>query len=105
MIMDTCAKRFSIDCSPVAPEKNVIIKKNVRFTVITPCLLRVEAQREGKFCDEPTQSVWFRDFCECDFQVSESKNIIEIKTEKAAFVYSLKAGKMLNIRLADCRNV
>ena len=105
MIMDTFAKRFSIDCSPVAPEKNVIIKKNVRFTVITPCLLRVEAQREGKFCDEPTQSVWFRDFCECDFQVSESKNIIEIKTEKAAFVYSLKAGKMLNIRLADGRNV
>ncbi|MBR4858817.1 MAG: DUF5110 domain-containing protein [Clostridia bacterium] len=103
--MDTFAKRFSIDCSPVAPEKNVIIKKNVRFTVITPCLLRVEAQREGKFCDEPTQSVWFRDFCECDFQVSESKNIIEIKTEKAAFVYSLKAGKMLNIRLADGRNV
>ena len=103
--MDNFARRFKIDCSPVAPEKNVIVKKNIRFTVITPCLLRVEAQREGKFCDEPTQSVWFRDFCDCDFQISESKSNIEIKTEKATFVYSLKANKMLNIRLADGRNV
>ncbi len=103
--MDTFAKRFKIDCSPVAPEKNIVIRKNIRFTVITPCLLRVESQKEGKFCDEPTQSVWFRDFCKCDFQVSESKGNIEIKTEKATFVYSLKSNKMLNIKLADGRNV
>lgn len=103
--MDNFARRFKIECSPVAPEKNVIIRKNIRFTVITPCLLRVEAQKEGKFCDEPTQSVWFRDFCECDFQVSEAKGNIEIRTDKATFVYSLKANKMLNIKLADGRNV
>ena len=105
MIMDNFARRFKIECSPIAPEKNVIVRKNIRFTVITPCLLRVEVQKEGKFCDEPTQSVWFRDFCECDFQVSEANGNIEIKTEKAAFVYSLKANKMLNIKLADGRNV
>jgi len=105
MIMDNFARRFKIECSPVAPEKNVIIRKNIRFTVITPCLLRVEVQKEGKFCDEPTQSVWFRDFCECDFQVSEAKGNIEIRTDKATFVYSLKANKMLNISLADGRNV
>ncbi len=103
--MDNFARRFKIECSPIAPEKNVIVRKNIRFTVITPCLLRVEVQKEGKFCDEPTQSVWFRDFCECDFQVSEANGNIEIKTEKAAFVYSLKANKMLNIKLADGRNV
>lgn len=103
--MDNFARRFKIECSPVAPEKNVIIRKNIRFTVITPCLLRVEVQKEGKFCDEPTQSVWFRDFCECDFQVSEAKGNIEIRTDKATFVYSLKANKMLNISLADGRNV
>ena len=103
--MDNFAQRFKIDCSPVAPKKNIIIRKNIRFTVITPCLLRVEMQKEGKFCDEPTQSVWFRDFCECDFRVSESKGNIEIKTEKATFVYSLKAKKMLSIRLADGRIV
>jgi len=105
MIMDNFARRFKIECSPVAPEKNVIIRKNIRFTVITPCLLRVEVQKEGKFCDEPTQSVWFRDFCECDFQVSEAKGNIEIRTDKATFVYSHKANKMLNISLADGRNV
>ncbi len=103
--MDQFAQRFKIDCSPVAPEKSVVIREKVRFTVITPCLLRVEAQPEGKFCDEPTQSVWFRDFCECKFEVSESKGNIEIKTEKATFVYSLRAKKMLCIRLADGRTV
>ena len=61
--MDNFAKRFKIECSPVAKKNQTIVKGNTRLTVITPCLLRVEVQSEGKFCDEPTQSVWFRDFC------------------------------------------
>ena len=103
--MDNFAQRFKIDCSPVAPEKNVTVRGNVRFTVITPCLLRVEVQKDGKFCDEPTQSVWFRDFCRTKFDVSEAGGRIEIKTEKATFVYSLKSKKMLYIKLADGRKV
>lgn len=96
-------KRFKIDCSPVAPENQVIVCGGTRLTVITPCLLRVENQNEGKFCDEPTQSVWFRDFCDTEYELNESGNTIEIKTEKASFVYSLSARKMLNIKLNDGR--
>ncbi len=103
--MDTFAQRFKIDCSPVAKKNKVIVRGKTRLTVITPCLLRAEVQAEGKFCDEPTQSVWFRDFCECKFEVNESKGNLEIKTEKATFVYSLKVNKMLNIKLADGRKV
>ena len=103
--MSNFSQRFKIDCSPVAPEKQVIVRGNVRLTVIAPCLLRAEVQKDGKFCDEPTQSVWFRDFCETKFDVAEKNGVIEIKTEKAVFVYSLKAKKMLRIKLADGRTV
>lgn len=103
--MEQFAKRFEIDCSPVAHKSHTIVRKNVRFTVITPCLLRVEVQSKGKFCDEPTQSVWFRDFCEPEFKVNESRDTIEIKTTKANFLYSLKAQKMLRVKLRDGRVV
>ena len=103
--MEQFAKRFEIDCSPVAHKSHTIVRKNVRFTVITPCLLRVEVQPKGKFCDEPTQSVWFRDFCEPEFKVNESRDTIEIKTTKANFLYSFKAQKMLRVKLRDGRVV
>ena len=101
--MDTYAKRFKIDCSPVAKAEQTIVRGNTRLTVITPCLLRVENQKNGNFCDEPTQSVWFRDFCETPFELKEANGIIEIKTEKATFVYSLKGNKMKSITLSDGR--
>ena len=103
--MDTFAKRFKIDCSPVAAKNQVYVNGGTRLTVITPCMLRVEKQKDGKFCDEPTQSVWFRDFCKCDFEKKEANGVVEIKTGKVTFVYSLKANKMLRIILADGRVV
>ncbi|MBR3948268.1 MAG: DUF5110 domain-containing protein [Clostridia bacterium] len=103
--MDSFAKRFKIDCSPVAPEENVIIRGNTRFTVLTPCLLRVENQRNGAFCDEPTQSVWFRDFSKPQFEVRENEDTVIIKTTKANFMYCLKTQKMLRIKLLDGRTV
>ena len=93
--MEQFFDRFKIDCSPKAHDSHTIVKGGIRITVITPCLVRVEEQSKGKFCDEPTQSVWFRDFCESGFDVKENGGKIEIKTEKVTFVYSLKAKKML----------
>ena len=101
--MDSYAKRFKIDCSPVAKSEQTIVRGNTRFTVITPCLLRVENQKNGKFCDEPTQSVWFRDFCDSSFEVKEANGLIEIKTESTTFTYSLRANKMKSITLNDGR--
>ena len=103
--MDTFAKRFAIDASPVAVEGQSFTRGNVRFTVITPCLLRVEVQKKGLFCDEATQSVWFRDFDAAKYEVKEDGDEIEIKTTKANFLYSLKGRKMLRIKLRDGRTV
>ena len=103
--MDNFHDRFKISASPVAADSHVVVRKNVRFTVITPCLLRVEVQSKGKFCDEPTQSVWFRDFDKPEFKVNESRDTIEIKTTKANFLYSFKSNRMLRIKLRDGRVV
>ncbi len=103
--MKDFSQRFKIDCSPVAHEDCTVVRKNVRFTVLTPCLLRVEVQSKGKFCDEPTQSVWYRDFSKPAFEIKEEKGIIEIKTSKANFRYSLASKKMVRIALRDGREV
>ena len=103
--MEQFEKRFKIDCSPVADKKQVYVNGATRLTVITPCLLRVENQNEGKFCDEPTQSVWFRDFEKPEFTVKEENGTVIIKTEKAEFFYSLKSHKVLKIKLADGRTI
>ena len=103
--MDNFHDRFKIKASPVARDSHVVVRKNVRFTVITPCLLRVEVQSKGRFCDEPTQSVWFRDFDKPEFRVNESRDTIEIKTTKANFLYNYKTKKMVRIKLRDGRVV
>ncbi len=103
--MDSFAKRFKIECSPVAAESHTVVKGNVRFTVLTPCLLRVENSKNSVFCDEPTQSVWFRDFDRPRFEVKEENGTVEIKTTKVNFLYSLKDKKMLRIKLRDGRTV
>ena len=103
--MEQFAKRFKIDCSPIANKNQVIVNGATRLTVITPCLLRVEVQKAGKFCDEPTQSVWFRDFDSHEYTVAEENGKLKIKTEKAEFCYSLKSKKMVYIKLDDGRKV
>ncbi len=115
--MEQFEKRFKIDCSPVADKKKWIIRGATRLTVITPCLLRVETQKakhrarhnpkkyDRRWCNEPTQSVWFRDFGNSEFTVTDENGTVIVKTEKAEFFYSLKSHKMLKIKLADGRTV
>lgn len=103
--MENFEKRFKIEAIPIAYDSQTVIKNNVRFTVITPCLLRVEKEEGGRFCDEPTQSVWFRNIGKPAFEVKEYKNEIEIKTSKANFLYSFSQNKMLRIKLRDGRTV
>ena len=47
-------KRFEIDVPSASAARQMLTIGDVRFTVLTPRLLRVET---GAFCDEPTQRV------------------------------------------------
>ena len=84
---------------------NIVVHNDVRFSILSPCLLRVELQIEKEFCDLPTQTVYCRDFGDPSFQTEETNGIIRIRTEKCEFYYSFKKKKMLSILLEDGRKV
>ena len=68
-----------------ANPKQIYINRNIRITVIAPELIRVEFDHRGKFLDQATQAVWFRDCGECSYQVKKQDKYLVVETEKAAF--------------------
>lgn len=81
--------------SSVAEEKNVILGKSYRITVLTERLLRLEAGKN--FYDGATQTVWFRAFPEVNFTVEKTENYLKIKTARSEFVFSENKKKFTKI--------
>ncbi|MBR5409634.1 MAG: DUF5110 domain-containing protein [Clostridia bacterium] len=88
-----------------ADESQIVLSKEVRFTVLTPYMLRVETQLQGQFCDLATQSVVNRRFDAPKYTVAKENNYYKIRTEKCAFCYDIKEKKMLYVALDDGRRV
>ena len=89
--------RFTFQAKPVSP--NLVYQKDdLRISLLTPCLLRVE---KGSLTDLPTQTVWNRDLGTIPFQAEEIGSICTIRTDKAAFCVDLHAGKAASVTLAD----
>ena len=63
-----------------ACEENIIITGNVRVTVLTATMLRVEFSADGKFTDLPSQSIWYRNFGKVNFTKTEDADSLVIKT-------------------------
>ena len=95
-------ERFRIDVPSATPAEFVKVFGNVRFSVLTPCLLRVES---CNFCDEPTQRVWGRAFDAPAYRCEKKGSEVNIITDKAHFTYNLPTRRMKRIILADRRNV
>lgn len=70
---------------PTANAKNIFISDDVRITVLSDRLFRVE---KGGFCDEATQAVWFRDMPPQKFKAKKSGDIITVKTPACELVLS-----------------
>lgn len=82
-----------------------VIKNDVRFSIITDRLLRVEVDRNLRFTDEPTQTVICRNFAAPQFKTIEDGNILIIITTKTIFKYDTKAHKMIGISLKGGKNL
>ena len=52
-------KHLIAQTNPAARPENVIVTGDLRITVLTDCLLRIEKSENLQFCDEATQSIWF----------------------------------------------
>ncbi len=66
---------------PKAASENTVIWKDIRITVLSENLFRIEKSTSGQFCDQATQSVWYRDMPAVNFEVQQGASL-KIITEK-----------------------
>ena len=85
--------------------KFIFTRKDVRFSLLTDRLLRVEVDKELKFTDEPTQTVICRNFAEPTFRIIDDGDIVIIITTKTIFKYDVKAHKMIGISLKNGKSL
>ena len=81
----------------VAKAEKWIVSGNVRFTVITSRLIRIE---QGAFYDEASQSVLNRSFEDANFTTYEREGVLHIDTEHLSLCYKIGeelSEKSLNI--------
>ncbi len=67
---------------------------DVRISVLSDRILRVEKDDEGVFCDYATQTVFCRNFCNPQFTSTKSGNKVAIVTNDAEFVVDIKSLKV-----------
>lgn len=86
--MEHFRKAFSDDINGRTPDSQIFIRDNMRISVLTSKLIRIETQPDSRFCDLPTQAVLNRNFDTPSFTVTDNRNNFAIKTEDVSFVFS-----------------
>ena len=76
---------------PIANPDAVVTAKNVRFTVLTDRLVRLESSKGGHFEDRPSQAFWYRDQPVPTFSTSVTEELIEIETDYLHLKYQITA--------------
>lgn len=103
--MNWFSETFGFELQSTTSKSQTMTEGNIRVSILTDCLIRVENQPDGIFCDLPTQSVWYRDFERPKFTVTNENNNLIIKTATTEFIVSTVNGKVRSIRLSDGRVV
>ncbi len=83
-------KYLKIDAYPQACPENMIQGEHYRITVLTKSLVRLEYSPDGIFTDAPTQTVLNRNFPQVSFEVRETPEELEIRTEYFQLNYDKK---------------
>lgn len=83
----TYTKTFPTKFDPIANPAAVVTRPNVRFTVLTPRLLRLEFSPDGAFEDRPSQAFWVRNLPVPDFDVMVEDGILTLKTDHLKLTY------------------
>lgn len=94
--MTNLAEHFQIDFDSEVKAENTVKYDNLRFSILTDRIIRIEYDPENKFDDRPTQLIWNRDLAPVDYRVdSESKKIV-IETKKFKLEYKKGTEKIEN---------
>lgn len=68
-------------------ERQIYIRGNVRISVLTSRLIRIEKNDAGKFCDLPTQTVFNRKLDKVSFVVTDNLTNFAVKTDDVSFIF------------------
>lgn len=98
-------EHFAVDAESKTLPEYTLIKDNVRFSVLSDRLLRVEYDKNAHFTDEKTQCVWYRNFEKPVFRTEISKNTVKIITSKTVFTYNFQLHKMESVTLSGGKTV
>lgn len=79
--MDYIGKQFNLDFQAVADPQAVVQGPNVRFTVLTPYLIRLEYSATNQFEDRPTLTFWHRHLPVPAYDVEKDDRTIKIHTD------------------------
>ena len=81
---------LKIDAHPKACPENIIQGEKFRITVLTKSLVRLEYSPDGIFNDAPTQTVLNRDFPQVSFEIRDTPEELEVRTEYFQLNYDKK---------------
>ena len=79
--------RFLYQTKPLALLNNIVSGNKYRFTILTPSLIRLEYNEDGIFEDRASQTVFFRDFSETDFNKTHNDEFLKIETKNLIITY------------------
>ena len=96
--MDQQFERYADPVKARTDPSCIYQSEGVRFSVLTPFLIRVEEQRSSVFCDHPTQAVICRDFDRPALSVRREKDLATVGTGTVTLVYSYRKHKVLSVR-------
>jgi len=82
-------KHLKLNFKPVPAEKSVITGPCVRFTVLTPSLIRMEYSENEQFEDRPSLIFWYRKQPLPRFRTIQTEREIQIITEKLHLKYNI----------------
>ena len=91
--------KYTLVLNPLAGKDAMVVGEKYRFTVLTDRLIRIEYQENGRFVDEPTQTVICRDFPEVDYRLLEQEDALEIVTAHLHLYYDKKAFTREGLRI------
>lgn len=90
---------FGIKTESKSNKESVTIIGNIRISVLTDCLIRVE---NGNFTDEPTQTVLFRNFTAPVYKIKNECGKITVSTKRTVLCVSATDGKFIYAKTRDC---
>ncbi len=85
------SNRFKWEVRPTALEENIIRGGVWRFSVLTPCLLRLEYDKSGIFEERASQTAFFRDFPKNQFAFENKNGIVTLETQSLRLTYKADA--------------